>query len=130
MAWGSRGTAFKGYIKLPRLLKQFLIIHSDNAIISCTDKLCTIVVVIATEQLRQLIKDGVEAFARCHVPMLKGTVCINRDEDTFSDSGTVQGSPFKRNHRHFLFHLRVQSERWLASEHVVDADSSIKGALS
>lgn len=86
-------------------------------------------VIVACEQLIQLVKDGMQQLTRCRVPMLKSTVGIDRQNDVFSDGFALLRSPPNHHSRHGLLHVLIQAERLVAREDIPDTNFTIVAAL-
>ena len=61
--------------------------------------------------------------------MLKGTISIDGDDYLLGDSWAVERPPLEGYHRHLLLHFLIQDEGRLSSEHVIDTDCAVEGAL-
>jgi hypothetical protein len=87
----SRATTFQGNLEFARLL----IIDADYAVRATSGERGAIGFVVDSEELIQLIMDGMQKFATRCVPVLKGAICIDRNQNVLSYTWSCQWSPSK-----------------------------------
>jgi len=104
---------------------SLLIINSDNTVGTSCDKLSTIGVIVDSEQLVQLIKDGMKQLTRSRVPMLQGAVCTHWDDDILGHCLTFSRPPSDLSHWHRVFHILIQNVWLLGCEHIENSNGAI-----
>ena len=91
MTWLSVGAR----LELKLLLAGLLIININLALDTGGEEVITIVLVVASEQLRILVVDFVKLLVACGVPVVQTTIGICVNDNVLGYSGGVQRSPSK-----------------------------------
>lgn len=109
VTWRTRST-FEINIEGPSLFEDFLVVNSDHSVVTRSHELSSIIIVVHSQQLVELIENGIEQLAGGHMPMLKGAICVDRYDHILGHSWAFQGSPFNGHHWHLLVHICIQDE--------------------
>lgn len=82
-------TTLESDFELPCLL----IVHTHYAVGAARRELCPIWLVVDSEELIQLVIDGVQEFPRGRVPVLQGTVSTHGDQHVLGHTWRCLGTP-------------------------------------
>jgi hypothetical protein len=82
VAWLSSTTTLECQPQLSGLL----IVDPHDTVGSASRELGTIRLVVYSEELVELVVDGVEQFATCGVPVLQAAICVNGDEHVLGNA--------------------------------------------
>jgi len=81
--------------------------------------------VIDSEELIELIVNGMEKFATGRVPVLKRAVCVNGNQYVLSYTWRGGWSPSNLSDGHGLLHVGVQRVAEFSCEYIEDFNASV-----